>query len=218
MNTNPNAKRILVYGDSFTYGWMTWVGRYASDSRFTGILQDQLGDGYEIIEEGLRGRMLGGENAFFPYRDGLQQFWGILWSHMHVEVIILFLGTNDCNTWVQKTEDDFHELLDWYARIIEYWTIFFWVPQPEVLLVSPPVVEEQYLPELFQPLFLWAGEKSKQLSRIYEYYATTRWRHFFDTNLFVSSSPRTADSPCDGIYIDAQGHEIIAQHLANYIH
>ncbi len=212
MNTNPAAKRILVYGDSFTYGWMTWVGRYASNKRFTGVLQQQLGATYEIIEEGLRGRMLAGENAFFPHRDWLQQFPSILWSHLPLDVIIFFLWTNDCNASSNKTRQDIHASLASYAQIISDWVAFFGVSAPNILLVSPPGVQEAHLPPVFQPIFLWGAEKSKQLSSMYASWAKLKWWDFFDANLVVSASP------LDGIHIDEQGHEILATHLAPYIY
>lgn len=78
MNTNIAAKQIMVYGDSYVFGKIPGGLRYDAATRFTGVMQSYLGDGYEIIEEGLRGRTLSGENGFFPRRDGLSQFDGII--------------------------------------------------------------------------------------------------------------------------------------------
>ncbi len=60
MNTNPTAKRILCFGDSNTRGYIpggTWWGRYPADVRWTGVLQNLLGNEYEIIEEGRGARL-----------------------------------------------------------------------------------------------------------------------------------------------------------------
>lgn len=53
MRTQPQAKRILIYGDSLTYGLIPASGgkRYDAATRFTGQLQTVLGDEYDIIEE-----------------------------------------------------------------------------------------------------------------------------------------------------------------------
>lgn len=56
MNTNPNATVILCFGDSNTRGTTPKGDRYTANIRWTGILQEKLGDGYYIIEEGLGGR------------------------------------------------------------------------------------------------------------------------------------------------------------------
>lgn len=49
MNTNPSAKVILCYGDSNTWGQSdnkNSAGRYPVDTRWTGLLQRQLGDDF----------------------------------------------------------------------------------------------------------------------------------------------------------------------------
>lgn len=45
MNTNPNAIKVLCYGDSNTWGQTdNKTGRQPANVRWTGILQDKLGD------------------------------------------------------------------------------------------------------------------------------------------------------------------------------
>ena len=51
MNTNPNAIKVLCYGDSNTNGTKPdRSGRFVADERWTGLLQQQLGDNYYVIE------------------------------------------------------------------------------------------------------------------------------------------------------------------------
>jgi lysophospholipase L1-like esterase len=56
--TDPDAVRVLCFGDSNTYGCpgddVDYV-RLPADRRWTGVLQRLLGDGYDVIEEGLNG-------------------------------------------------------------------------------------------------------------------------------------------------------------------
>ena len=49
-------KTILCYGDSNTFGYVPAGGgeRYPEDVRWTGVLQEDLGDAYKVIEEGDR--------------------------------------------------------------------------------------------------------------------------------------------------------------------
>ena len=50
-------KRILIYGDSNTYGFdPDTFGRFDENTRWTKVCQKLLGDEYEIIEEGMCGR------------------------------------------------------------------------------------------------------------------------------------------------------------------
>ena len=52
--------RILCYGDSNTWGYISDSDhqRHSKTERWTGVLQNMLGDNFEIIEEGLNGRTL----------------------------------------------------------------------------------------------------------------------------------------------------------------
>ncbi len=55
------ARRILVFGDSNTWGWIPVergypTTRYAAGERWPGVAQAALGERYEIIEEALNGR------------------------------------------------------------------------------------------------------------------------------------------------------------------
>ncbi|NBT63057.1 MAG: G-D-S-L family lipolytic protein, partial [Planctomycetia bacterium] len=50
-------KNILCFGDSNTWGYVPGIGnRYPKQIRWTGILQNLLGNSSFIIEEGLNGR------------------------------------------------------------------------------------------------------------------------------------------------------------------
>jgi hypothetical protein len=52
--------RIVAYGDSLTYGWIPNANppstRYGLEDRWPGALQTELGNNYQVIEEGLDGR------------------------------------------------------------------------------------------------------------------------------------------------------------------
>ena len=52
--------RIVAYGDSLTYGWIPNANppstRYGLEDRWPGALQKELGNNYQVIEEGLDGR------------------------------------------------------------------------------------------------------------------------------------------------------------------
>ena len=106
MNTNPNAIRILCYGDSKTWGANPNNNdRYASDERWTGRLQNLLGNDFEIIEEGLCGRSTIFERENRPGRNGKTYLLPCVISHSPIDIVILSLGTNDFKNEKINAED-----------------------------------------------------------------------------------------------------------------
>jgi lysophospholipase L1-like esterase len=96
MNTNPHARTIVCFGDSNTWGQKPdRSGRYASNERWTGRLQELLGDDYTVVEEGLSGRTVNLDYANKPGRNGRTYFAPCLQSHSPLDAVIIMLGTND---------------------------------------------------------------------------------------------------------------------------
>ena len=99
MNINPAARRILCFGDSNTWGYApdTNHERYAADIRWTGVLQKALGDGFEVIEEGLNSRRISSDDPRLGKegRNALSYILPCLDTHDPIDTCILFLGTND---------------------------------------------------------------------------------------------------------------------------
>ena len=96
MTINPNVKRILCFGDSNTWGQRPDAkARFLPNERWTGQLQQLLGDNFDIIEEGLNSRTTNLEFSRKPGRNGLEYFRPCLESHNPLDLIIIMLGTND---------------------------------------------------------------------------------------------------------------------------
>ncbi len=211
MNINSDAQRILFYGDSLVFGKIPGGIRYDSATRFTGIVQRELGIEYEIIEEGLRGRTAAGENTFFPHRNGLEQFGAILGSHLPIDLLILFLGTNDINSGAHKTSEELAANIGEYKKLTEWWCNHLGLSIPEVLLMAPPRIEEKYSYELFKDIFRGSEEKSLMFSDLYKNIALKYGWHFFDSSIVVKPSR------IDGIHLDKENNEILGKTLAIYI-
>lgn len=89
-------KRILCYGDSNTWGFTPITGaRYDEHTRWTGRLQDMLGEDYCVQEEGLNARTSAFDDPFKPYLNGKDMLEGILVSAKPLDVLVISLGTND---------------------------------------------------------------------------------------------------------------------------
>jgi len=71
-------KNIMVYGDSITWGWLPTspivpTVRHEKKNRWPDVMLNSLGDGYNVITEGLSGRTTNIEDPNAPgLMNGLQ--------------------------------------------------------------------------------------------------------------------------------------------------
>ena len=90
-------KTVLCYGDSNTWGFVPGSEgrRFPLEVRWTGVLQAELGSEYRVIEEGLSGRTTVLDNPLEPYKNGREYLLPCLQSHQPLDLVVIFLGTND---------------------------------------------------------------------------------------------------------------------------
>jgi lysophospholipase L1-like esterase len=87
---------VLCYGDSNTYGSVPGGGdRFPRDVRWPGVLAARLGDGWHVVEEGLGGRTTVFDDPILPDRNGKTYLLPCLLSHQPLDLVVVFLGTND---------------------------------------------------------------------------------------------------------------------------
>lgn len=80
-------KSILCFGDSNTWGYNPRTKeRYPRNERWTGMLRQELGDGYEIIEEGLNGRITVWEDPIEEHKNGKEYLIPCLESHQPIDL------------------------------------------------------------------------------------------------------------------------------------
>lgn len=203
-------KRVMIYGDSITWGRRALVSdRFDENTRFTKVAQKALGPDYEIIEEGLRARTLSGENGHYRNRDGLQQFGPIFGSQVPLDLVVIFLGTNDLNDRSTKTPQEIAEALDDYFTQITAWCKELDTAEPKVMIVSPPHIREEGFKE--DSIFVGGGDKSKQLAPLYEAVAQKQGVAFFDSAKVVNAGLD------DGVHLDADANIELGYKLAEAI-
>lgn len=97
--------RVLCYGDSNTWGYISGSDhlRYGSDKRWTRLLAKSLGNGFEVIEEGLNSRTLISDDLRpgKKGKNGYEYLIPCLDTHDPVDLVVLMLGTNE----LKKTYD-----------------------------------------------------------------------------------------------------------------
>ncbi len=208
MNINPNITRVLCFGDSNTWGRSgRSKKRYASNVRWTGILQEKLGSGYEVIEEGLMSRTTNLDDPDKPGRNGKKCLPVVLESHYPVDIVILWLGTNDLKEKYNRMPEEVVSALEELIEVIYSFSMN--EACPKVLLVSPPLVEKKYLKPNTQ--FRGAHEKSRQLGPLIKQLAKRKQCQFIDLPKYVSAGK------FDGVHLEPETQEKIADLFYRFI-
>lgn len=218
MNTNPAAATILCYGDSNTHGMKPdRKGRYAADERWPGILQQQLGDKYYVIEEGLGGRTtdLPHHNPAKSNRNGLDYFKACIDSHMPLDVIIVMLGTNDLKPIYNRSAADIAEALRKYPEYVKQYCQNGTTPMPRIILVSPPYIDDTQ-PELYSSMPTEKNYDETSVQKLYELAAAIQKMAADENCEFFDVGPITKVGQ-DGVHIDLKSHAELGKKIAEII-
>lgn len=191
------TRTIVCYGDSNTHGAAPdGSGRLPRDVRWPGVMRAALGDGYEVIEEGLNGRATVWDSPLAPGRNGLIYLEPCLLSHRPVDLVIIMLGTNDLKHAYGLTAP---EISGGAGVLVDVARSSLAGPgdtPPRVLLVSPVPLGEA-TDENVQWGFGESRSVSQQLAGMYWLVAKRRGVGFFDAGSVATVSPD------DGVHLDA---------------
>ena len=131
-------KSVLCFGDSNTYGYNPEDGtRWPFEARWTGIAQQELGNDYRIIEEGLGGRTTVFEDPFHAGRKGIDSIPMLLETHLPLDLIVIMLGTNDCKNCFPSTSKSIAYGIMRIIDTIKAFPFPDWTDTPKILVVSP---------------------------------------------------------------------------------
>jgi lysophospholipase L1-like esterase len=191
------AKTILCYGDSNTWGQVPRSAeRHPRSVRWPSVLQNLLGDDFEIITEGLRGR---------TFSDGLPYISMLLSSHKPIDTVIIMLGGNDLKNLDPK---EIATKLEKTIHIIKEKNI------PKIIIICPtPTIKAEVEAKseegrkLDEAMARGIG-LSTELSRVYKEVAEKYGCMFIDAGDHILSSTK------DGYHLDAESHVKLAQVIA----
>lgn len=111
-------KRILCYGDSNTWGQTGEHVRYEDNKHWPNVLQQFLGSGYHVTQEGLPGRTAGNIEREKTLYNGQASFEVALCSASPLDLVIISLGTNDFKPRYERTAQDIAGDLMWYKQAV----------------------------------------------------------------------------------------------------
>ncbi len=210
------AKRILVFGDSNTWGWnpandlVQKLFRWDDDVRWPGVMQKELGDDYVVIPSGLNGRTSVWDDPIEEYRCGKDQIIPTLDIYDPLDLVIIFVGTNDLKVRYTVSAQD---IANGVAIIVDktlHHEGCFLEGGPKVLLICPPPlgpVENG----IFAEMFGGNVEKSKKLPTYFEGVAKTYGTYYLDAGQYVHSSEE------DGLHLQADQHAILGKVVADKV-
>lgn len=171
------------------------------------MLQEQLGQQYHVIEEGLCGRTTIFDDPLRDGRRGTELLPVLLETHATVDGVVLMLGTNDCKTAFGASAEVIGKGIERLLRQIRYAA-----PQAEILLISPIYLGDRvWRPECDPEFSKKSIAVSHQLEAVYETIAK-RW------NIgFLRAADYAVCSDTDQEHMNAAGHAAFAQAVSQEV-
>ena len=214
MNTNPLSKKVLCFGDSNTWGYvpLSKHNRYPSDVRWTGILQNILGLGWEVIEEGLNSRgITKGDNR--PGKEGrsaIEYIKPCLDTHDPLDYVVVFLGTNELKAEYNLSAENVGENLLVLIKAIQSQPSQFRDVKPQIIIIVPPTVNEQTEYASKGDKYKGAYDKSVGLKNAYLNIAT-------QTSSLILDIQDSLVTGKDGVHLTPESHKLLATSIAGLL-
>ena len=209
--------RILCFGDSLTWGWMPTAGapptqRYELEQRWPGVMLEALGDGYEIVEEGLSGRTTEVDDPLDPRLNAAAYLPSALASHLPLDLVIVMLGTNDTKRIFDRSAFQISHGISRLMGMISgcgggVGTSY---SAPQAMLVAPPVLGDLAHPWQAAK-YEGARQKTQEMATLYAAFADYTNIAFIDAGSVISTDG------CDGIHLTAQNNIDLGRAIAGKV-
>lgn len=204
--------RVLCFGTSNTWGSNPADrSRHPADVRWPGVMAAELHGRIEIVEEGLRGRMIAFEDEASPGRRALDYLRPCLMSHQPLDVLIIELGTNDLKRKFGATPQSIAKSLEALIAVARGSPLTSPDDRPfEIVIVAPPGIGT-LKPPFAADFPEDAPAKAAALAAEYKTLAARTGCHFFDAGAIVTA-PET-----DGLHLEAAQHRKLGTALAQFL-
>ena len=200
-------KKILIYGDSNTWGDNFFLGRRIDDDKqWANILQKKLESEYKVIQEGLPGRIAGNFDIEEPYKNGKDSFLSIYKSHAPIDILIIALGTNDLQMKYNKSSEKVIEDLLWYKKTISdmYEDIddrkkYFNSKFPDIIYILPANFDYKVNASI-----IFDKNSETKRKEIIDYFQKNNLKSIFINNIPLFD---------DGLHYNFDGHKIMSEEV-----
>lgn len=178
-------KTIVCFGDSNTWGYVpgSEAERFPPDVRWPVRLAAALAGEAGVVAEGLNGRRATIDSPVVEGRNGLPYLVPCLHSHAPVDLLVIYLGTNDAY-WLDA--DTVAQSVGRLVKVARTAEAGPGVGAPEVLVVCPPPFDGYELGPAFKAVCDGLGCELLDLDGILTY------------------------SELDAIHLDEMGHAALA--------
>ena len=203
----------LCFGDSLTWGDDPASVGHRLPGRWPVVLQETLGPGYIVIEEGQCGRNIATDDPPEGEKNGLKYILPCLESHSPLDLVIIMLGVNDCKRkYAYCLQDIAWEMERFLQKVLTH-RRYSSVSNYDVLLVSPPPLNKGLMASWLGDLFEHEVgiSKSEGLSKWFKELAERYEIGFLDAGLFCQSSE------IDGVHLDEENQRKLGEAIAEYV-
>ena len=203
------TKRVLLYGDSNTFGTMPMArlgddGIFPKDVRWGGVLAEGLGEGFDVVVEGLGGRTSALDDPIEgDFRNGLRVLPAILHSHKPIDTLVVALGTNDQKHRFGLLAED---IALGIARLVREALATGVVGK--ALVIAPPPLK---LCGPFVDMFAGIETRSEGLAGQIKRFARAEGAAFFDAGDVIEVDPT------DGIHWNEAAHRALGTALVDVV-
>ena len=180
-------KNILVFGDSNSWGYdfRTYMAEYDSGlrmephQRWPGIVQQILGTEYHVIEDALNSRTCVVTDPYSPNREGLPALQMALDANAPLDMVLIHLGCNELKAYFNLSAGMIAAGAEMLVKAAK--ERYYGYPQPKILLIAPPPVDDAIVFGQFGFIFgPEAGKKSRELGALYREVAERQSVYFLD--------------------------------------
>jgi lysophospholipase L1-like esterase len=167
-----------------------------------------LGARYRVVEEGLSGRTTVLDDPLVPHRNGRDYLVPCLQSHRPLDIVVIFLGTNDLADRYSLPPMDIARAAASLAVLVSASEVGPSGASPTPLLVCPPRLGD---------MTSRADTMSGALARAAELPRCFRIAAEEAGVSLVDLSATLTYSDVDGVHLDASGHREVSKAIAGWI-
>jgi len=198
--------KILIYGDSNTFGWMPNLNGYSKDvmvERYNknDIWWSALAKGNELIVNGCPGRAIANDSPWLVGRNATKtmkkDFDGI-----SVDIAIFQLGTNDCKSQYALSANEIAEYMKVFAQKAKKM-----LGEPVVVVISPAKIVEGN--KITDKYYVGAQKKSTRLDECY--------KKMCSKNGFSFVSGLDLETGEDGEHLTKEAHKMLGNRVLEKI-